>query len=213
MNPIPTIIIQAPNASANNQTTFGSNHPVFAEIRIVLFQGLTTATSREDATTYQIPLVIQLPVQKEVKRCGKRKLKQKRKAKPQQQRQNQRSQNTTETNQIEIDTVPASEDAVRGPVNDTSGHSTLVEFIQQPEGTIPRITTCDMTSTANKALQVPASDTPSPTDIEPTSDDTFWNMIDDDIDRMVNESTTEELATIINRAPPSQSDLFDELFG
>lgn len=210
MNSFPTILIQAPSQSTHDQTTSGNNLPVFTEIRIVLMQGSSTATNRQDTAMHQIPLVIQMPVQKQIKRRDKKKLKQKPKRK-QQQQQTSRQRKTTETNQMEIETLSPSQAVVQRPNAGTSEHSALVELIEQHESTSRRITTCDIPSTANKAIQASHLDTPTPNDVGPTSNDSFWNVIEDDFDRMVTECTNEELEAMINRGPLNHHDLLDEL--
>lgn len=209
MNSIPTIVIQAPSQFTNGQTTSGNNPSAFAEIRIVLMLGSSTATNCQDAAVCQVPLVFQLPMQKQVKRSGKKKSKPKSKRK--QQQQNGRQRKTMETNQMETETTSPLQDVAQRPNTGTSDHSGLLELIQQHESTDRRITTGDIRSTASKAVQVSGIDTPAPDDIETTSDDAFWNSIDNDIDRMITECTHEELEAIMNRSPLSDHDLLDEL--
>lgn len=206
MTSIPTIILQAPTEYNNHQTTSGSHQPIVAEIRIVLMQGSSTTTNRRNNLVHQIPLMIQLPMQKQRKRCGRKKPK----PKPKQQTTTKQD-NTTQTNEIEVDILSPLPDINQESLNNVTENSALVELIQQHESTNHRSTTCDIITTASKAVQVPYLDTPCQNDVEPTSDNAFWRSIDDDIDRMFSEPSNEELAPMINQVPAHRYDLLDEL--
>ena len=208
MNSIPTIFIQTPGQSVNDQNTSISNSSVLAEIRIVLVHGSPTRVNHGTTTgTHQIPIIIQLPMQKERKRCAKRKSKQIPK------RQSKQQQNSSNNHRSDIASVFAMEDVVQPSSNRNSGSEALIEFIQQHESNHRSTTTTDMISTASTSVQVPSIVAITPNINEPISDDQFWNEVQDDIDQIFSTCSQEEPNETNNGSPPLvHTDIFDDLF-
>lgn len=214
MTSIPTIFIQTSGQSMNDQNPSISHSSTLTEIRIVLVHGSSSTVNREvTGAAHQIPIIIQLPTQKELKRCAKKKTKQVPKRK-QQRTSKQQQQNVSDTNQTDSASVLAIQDAVQPTSNGNSGNEGLIEFIQQHESSHHRsTTTTDFISTTNTAIQVPSIVAVTPNINEPISDDPFWDEVQDDIDQIFSTCSQEALDETMNRPPlPVHTDIFDDLF-
>ena len=212
MTSIPTIFIQTSGQSINDQNSPINHSSTLAEIRIVLVHGSSSIVNRgATGTGHHIPIIIQLPTQKELKRCAKKKTTQAPKRK--QQRQSKQQQDVWKTNQTDTGSVLTIPYIVQPTSNGNTGNEALVELIQQYESNHRSTTTTDFISTTNTAVQMPSIVAVTPNTNEPISDDQFWNEVQDDIDQILSPYSQEGSNETMNRPAPSvHTDIFDDLF-